>query len=173
MKKPRKKSPPRTPKEPQKAPKNNYFATLMSTPEGRALRREWSTRPRKNGGRPRGTPDGYRTEEIKPIREKAKEEAKDIVNIMSKKYNIEDEYSKEALTTAVEVMRVPGETRERLAAARLVLDFTRGKPASKSEVTLGKAEDFLSSLLLQEEEQTNEHIDDGQETTSSSKTLIN
>ena len=34
------------------------------------------------------------------------------------------------------------ETRERLAAARLVLDFTKSRPASKSEVTIGKAEEF-------------------------------
>jgi len=168
----RKKSPPRTPKEPNKAPKNNYFATLMSTPEGRAKRKAWSTKPRKNGGRPRGVPDGFRKEEIIPIREAAKEEAKDLVNIMSKKYNIEDEYSKEALGAAVEIMRVPGETRERLAAARLVLDFCRSKPASKSDVTVGKAEDFLASLLLQEEEQPNDHTD-GQEASSSSKTFIN
>ena len=43
----------------------------------------------------------------------------------------------------MEVMQVPGETRERLAAARLVLDFTN-RPASKSEVTIGKAEEFLA-----------------------------
>jgi len=119
----------------------------MSTPEGRELRRQWSTKPRKNGGRPKGVPDGYRKHEIEPIREKAKKEAEEVVQIMSEKYNIEDEYSKEALKTAVEVMRVPGETRERLAAARLVLDFTKSRPASKSEVTIGKAEEFLASLL--------------------------
>ena len=32
---------------------------------------------------------------------------------MAEKHNIEDEYSQEALETAVEIMRVPGETRER------------------------------------------------------------
>jgi hypothetical protein len=79
---------------------------------------------------------------------------------MTEKYDIDDDYAKEALTTAVEVMRVPGETRERLAAARLVLDFTRSKPAAKSEVTIGKAEEFLSSLLDEED-------DSGQETTGS------
>jgi len=132
----------------------------MSTPEGRELRRQWSTKPRKNGGRSRGVPDGYRKHEIEPIREKAKKEAEEVVQIMSEKYNIEDEYSKEALKTAVEVMRVPGETRERLAAARLVLDFTKSRPASKSEVTIGKAEEFLASLLTEDES--------GQETTSGS-----
>lgn len=70
---------------------------------------------------------------------------------MSEKFNIEDEYQKEALKTAVEVMRLVGETRERLAAARLVLDFTKSKPASKSDVSIHKAEDFLASLLIEDE----------------------
>lgn len=135
---------------PQKKPKNNYFSTLMSTPEGRELRRQWSTKPRKNAGRPKGVPDGYRKHEIEPIRAKAKKEAAKVVEIMSQKYEIEDDYAKDALETAVEVMRTPGETRERLAAARLVLDFTKQKPVAKSEVSIGKAEEFLSSLLTDE-----------------------
>jgi len=157
---PRKKSPPRAGNGacPQKAPKQNYFSTLMQTEEGRKLRQEWSRKKRKNPGRPRGVPDGYRKAQIEPIRAKIRKEATEIVKIMAEKFEIESEYAKEALTTAVEVMRVPGETRERLAAARLVLDFTKQKPASKSEVAVSKAEDFLASLIE----------DDGSETKSSS-----
>tara|TARA_Y100001951_G_C11295541_1_gene275261 strand:+ start:4536 stop:4853 length:318 start_codon:yes stop_codon:yes gene_type:complete len=95
-------------------------------------------------------PDGFRKHEIEPIRAQIQKEATEIVKIMSEKYGIESEYAQEALKTAVEVMRVPGETRERLAAARLVLDFTKQKPASKSEVAVAKAEDFLASLLTDE-----------------------
>jgi hypothetical protein len=160
--KPRAKSPSKKGqgKHPQKAPKNNYFATLMQTEEGRALRRQWSTKPRKNAGRPRGVPDGYSKETIEPIRAKVKAEAKKAVEIMAKEFDIEDEYAKVALETAVEVMRTVGDNRERVAAARLVLDFTRQKTASKSEVALSKAEDFLSGLLEDE---------DGQEAQSSSQ----
>ena len=96
-------------------------------------------------------PDGYTKETIAPIRAKAREEAEIIV---SKIAPDEDEFATEALKTAVEVMRVPGETRERLAAARLVLDFTKTKPAAKQEVSINKAEDFLNSLL--DEESKNE-----------------
>ena len=160
--KPRAKSPSKKGqgKHPQKAPKNNYFASLMKTEEGRALRRHWSTKPRKNAGRPRGVPDGYSKETIVPIRAKVKAEAKKAVEIMAKEFDIEDEYAKVALETAVEVMRTVGDNRERVAAARLVLDFTRQKPASKSEVALSKAEDFLSGLLEDE---------NGQEAQSSSQ----
>jgi hypothetical protein len=132
----------------------------MSTPEGRALRKQWSTKPRKNAGRPKGVPDGHTAETIKPIREQAKKDAKKVVEIMSEKFNIEDEYQKEALKTAVEVMRVDGQSRERLAAARLVLDFTKSKPASKSDVSIHKAEDFLASLLV-EDEPTDEQAIEG------------
>ena len=138
---------------PKQAPKRNYFSTLMSTPEGRELRKQWSNKPKKNAGRPKGVPDGHTAKTIKPLREKVKKEAIMATEIIAEKYDIQDEYSKEALQTAVEVMRLDGETRERLAAARLVLDFTKSKPATKSDVTIGKAEDFLASLLVQEEEQ--------------------
>ena len=126
----------------------------MATPEGRALRRSWSTKPRRQAGRPKGVPDGFRREQIEPIRAKAKKEAEKVVKIMAEEFGVEDTYAQEALTTAVEVMRVPGETRERLAAARLVLDFTKTKPVAKSEVTIGKAEEFLASLLDDNETET-------------------
>ena len=161
---PRKKSPPKAKTHLNKARrgKSNYFATLMQTEEGRRLRREWSTKPRKNGGRPKGTPDGYTAEAIKPIREQAKQDAERIVAIMVKENQIDDHYAVEALKTAVEIMREPGQNRDRLTAARMVLDFTKTKPAAKSEVTIGKAEAFLESLLDSEGEQ------DGPETEENS-----
>ena len=158
QRKPRKKHQPKPKKN--TVPKKNFFTELAKTPEGRALRKEWSTRPRKNAGRPRGVPDGHTAETIKPIRERAKKDAKKVVRIMSEKFNIEDQYQKEALETAVEVMRTDGQTREKLSAARLVLDFTKSKPASKSDVSIHKAEDFLASLLI-EDEQSNEQTDEG------------
>ena len=153
-KKPRAKSPSKKGQgpAPHKAPKKNYFATLMETEEGRALRRKWSTKPRKNPGRPRGVPDGYRKETIEPIRSKVKTEARKVVEIMEEQFTLEDEYAKTALETAVEVMKTPGENRERVAAARLVLDFTKSKPSAKSEVSISKAEDFLASLMIPDDE---------------------
>ena len=155
-KEPRAKAPPRygNGTHPQRAPKNNFFATLMSTPEGRALRKEWSKRPRKNPGRPKGVPDGYRKNTIEPLRQELRGEAEKVVEVMTKKLDVNpDEYATEALVTAVEIMRSPDATRDRLSAARLVLDFTKQKPASKSEMAISQAESFLEGLL--QEEQTN------------------
>ena len=148
---------------PQRAPKKNYFAELMSTPEGRAKRKEWSSRPRKNAGRPKGVPDGFRKETIEVIRKEKRQEAEKVVEIMAKKVGVEDNYAKEALTTAVEIMRSPDATRERLQAARLVLDFTKQKPATKSEMAISQAESFLEGLLKEEEQQN------GRETESSTQ----
>ena len=103
----RKKSPPKK-RFRQKAPKNNYFKTMMETPEGRSWRKQWAKK-RQNAGRPKGTPDGYRKAEIEPIRKQAKKDAERIVEIMTDKMDLpEDEYSQEAMKTAVEIMRVPG-----------------------------------------------------------------
>ena len=132
----------------------------MQTEEGRRLRREWSRKPKKNGGRPKGTPDGYTLEAITPIRAKAKQDAERIVKIMAEEHQIDDEFAVEALRTAVEIMREPGQNRDRLTAARMVLDFTKTKPAAKSEVTIGKAEAFLESLLVDEDEQDGQQAEE-------------
>ena len=132
----------------------------MQTEEGRRLRSEWSRKPKKNGGRPKGTPDGYTLEAITPIRAKAKQDAERIVKIMAEEHQIDDEFAVEALRTAVEIMREPGQNRDRLTAARMVLDFTKTKPAAKSEVTIGKAEAFLESLLVDEDEQDGQQAEE-------------
>lgn len=115
-----------------------------------------------------GVVDGYTKEMLVPIREKSMKEAEKIVDKMSKDYNIEDEYAKEALKTAVQIMREPAQNRDKLAAARMVLDFTKSKPVAKSEVAIGKAEAFLSSLL----EDDDQGVSDGSQVTDGSQTSI-
>ena len=123
----------------------NPLATQHFTPEGRAKHREMLLTRKNKGGRPLAVPDGFTKETIEPIRQQAKEDAKKAVKLMTDEN--ENTHAKEALEAAVEILRTPGQTRDRLTAARLVLDFTKSKPVSKQEVTVGKAEAFLSSLL--------------------------
>ena len=145
---PRKKKP-KKPKNPNLARPgpNNWIVQQHLTPEGRAKRQEMLANRKNKGGRPLGVPDGHSKETIKPIVEKAQKEAKKVVSIMKKEYDIEDPRAEEALETAVEIMRTPVHNRDRLQAAKLILDFTKVKPVAKSEITVGKAEEFLSSLL--------------------------
>lgn len=105
-------------------------------------------------GRPKKLADGWggKAEELEAVREKARKEAKELVQKMADKNlidqkTIEDEYANTALEYAVGVVRADVDgTRDRLAAAKLVLDFTKQKPASTNNVTVSKAEDFLAAL---------------------------
>lgn len=154
---PRKKSKPRSgPQSGKDQSKARYgdknpFSRMYKTEEGRAKIAQWREKAKQTGtGRKPGQPDGLTAKEFIPLRDKIKEEAKKIVEIMSETLKIEDQYAKEALETAVELMRVPGGSRDRLAAAKLILEFTKEKPSTKSEVTVAKAEDFLESILKTE-----------------------
>jgi hypothetical protein len=95
---------------------------------------------------------GYRLVEQNAAREKAEAEAEEIVAVMADKLNIqEDEHAKAALEFAVSVVK--DETvnvKDRLSGAKLVLDFTKSKPASKAEVEIKKAEDFLEALAQED-----------------------
>jgi hypothetical protein len=94
-----------------------------------------------------GIPDGLRRAEAEQKREKGEAQATRIVKLMIEKYNIEDEHAQIALEYAVGVIKAKADgTRDKLAAARLVLDFCKTKPASKSEVTIKSAEDLLADL---------------------------
>ena len=138
------------------------------TPEGRAKHKEMLRTRENHGGRPVAVPDGFTKQTIEPIRaphKKQKKKAKKVVAIMTDEN--ENSHAKEALEAAVEILRTPGQTRDRLTAARLVLDFTKSKPVSKSEVTVGKAEAFLSSLL-DEGDAPDETNDEEEETGASS-----
>jgi hypothetical protein len=92
-------------------------------------------------------PDGHRRPDAEKKRAKGEARAKRIVKLMVEKYNIEDVHAQEAIEYAVAVIKSKADaTRERLAAARLVLDFCKTKPTSKSEVTIRSAEELLAEL---------------------------
>lgn len=113
-------------------------------------------RKRTKYGRKQGQPDGFLAKDAAKLREKVKREAKIIVEKIAKDHNIDDQYAKEALETVVEVMRMPGDTRSKLAAAKTLLEFTKQKPVAKSEVAVAKAEDFLAAVLAAEQGKTEE-----------------
>lgn len=136
-------------------PAKNLFIRMQETPEGRALWKIWTDRrflkPNGKGpGRPAGSIDGYSGAELRKQRAQAKAEAIKMVDYMIKKEIVdipEVEYAKEALVAAVESMRMEAiNVKDKLAAARLVLEYTKAKPAAKSEVTVKTAEDFLLDI---------------------------
>lgn len=118
---------------------------------------EWRARrflnPNGKGlpGRRPGSKDGYTANDLNKQRAKAKAEAIEIVKIMEKKLEIpKDEFAREALTTAVEIMRIDAiNAKDKLAAARTVLEWTMAKPSSSSEVTIKSAESFLDDIAAE------------------------
>lgn len=67
------------------------------------------------------------------------------------KSQIEDPRAEEALEFAIGVVRVQAPLKDKLAAARMVLDFTKTKPAAKSDVTVHNAEQFLDDVAAEME----------------------
>lgn len=153
---PRKKRPKDAKK--QRYGKSNFFKELNSTPEGRAKAAEWRRKAWAKAGRKFLTPDGYSEETYKPVLEQAQADAKRIVEIMVEKKLIDgdDDLAKEAIGVAAEIMRQPISARDRLAAARTILDFTKQKPVQKNETAISTAEGFLESLLKQDQAKKDE-----------------
>ena len=106
----------------------------------------------KNAGRKKGCFDGMTLAQSQEATAKAKAEAKIIVEyLMKNDPTLEEQYAKEAMETVVELMRTPGDKQSRLAAAKTLLEYTKAKPSTKSEVTINKAEAFLEEVLRKEE----------------------
>jgi hypothetical protein len=154
---PRYKSRPPRKKQPPPKPRIKFILSRATRPKA-ALRdvpghSEWmgrrlaQTLKYKHQGRKLGYCDGYNPRMMKKILAEAKVKAKeDVAKIEAASGPIEDAAAREALTGAIEVLRTPVNQQTKLAAARLVLDFTKAKPASKSEVTVNAAEKWLESL---------------------------
>lgn len=143
-------------------PEKNLFKRMQLTEEGRKLWKLWTDKrfaPGCKGGRPPGSYTGFSRAERNKHKAKAKAEAKEIVRIMEKKgYEIpKAEFARESIEVAVELMRMHEiAPRDKLAAARTVLEWTLSKPVAQSEVSVKRAEDFLNAILDAEEKAKSE-----------------
>lgn len=124
---------------------------MQQTEEGRALWNLW--RDKRKGsklGRPRGSTEGYLKTERDKIKAKAKAEAIEIVKYMEneKGYEIpKREFAKEAITTAVEIMRRDDiSPKDKLSAAKAVMEWTLAKPAIETNMNVRTAESFLEDI---------------------------
>lgn len=127
----------------------NLFIRLQESPEGQALWKLWTARRKDNpGGRTHGHLDGYTEKVFRKLQARARQEAKIIVEYMMENEMIpKDGYAKEALEAAVELVRMTAiHPRDKLAAAKVVLDFTMAKPAQTINANVKTAEDFLDEV---------------------------
>lgn len=64
-----------------------------------------------------------------------------------KMFAADNNVAEEALTEVISILRQPGHPKDKLAAAKTLLEYTQRKPVASSEVTLNQAETFLEAVL--------------------------
>lgn len=102
--------------------------------------------PKGKVGRPFGRPDGIPQKKAEALWAEARRRALiDVENIKKSGVDL-DVAAEEALTNTLEVMRSPMNQEMRLRAARQVLEWTKAKPAAKTEMTVNAAEAWLASI---------------------------
>jgi hypothetical protein len=94
-----------------------------------------------------GIPNGYTRATAEQAWATSRLYAEKVIKIMVKKEMLDEgSAATKALKEAIAVMDAPGNQQVKLAAARLVLDFTKAKPASKTELTVSAAENWLAEV---------------------------
>lgn len=126
----------------------NPSVRLQESPEGRALWKLWTSKAvDSKRGRQLGHIDGFSLKELRKLRSRAGTEAKAIVARMVEQQMIpKGVYAAEALETVIAVLRSPIPSRDKLTAARMLLDWTMAKPAGTEALTIQTAEDLLDAV---------------------------
>jgi hypothetical protein len=63
----------------------------------------------------------------------------------------DDQMAKAALQAAFEMVTAPLTPKDRLAAARTILEYTKHKPAATTNLNIKSAEDFLDELAADDD----------------------
>jgi hypothetical protein len=130
-------------------PRGGHFKELAKTPEGRAQLAEWRANGAKKAGKPQGATHGYTRHTRNKMIAKAEAEAKVQVDRMIEegKLDAEDPLAREAMDAIATLMRRTDiNPKDKLAAARTILEWTKAKPASDTNLNVRKAEDFLAEI---------------------------
>lgn len=118
------------------------------TPEERSAysRKIAACRKRPTNQTPGKPPDLTNAQWV-AVQEIAATDAKRIIKKMRDAGQLPDDpRAVEALEETVKTLRAAESAKDKIAAARLILDFTKAKPAQKTEVTVRTHEDFLDEL---------------------------
>lgn len=132
--------------KPKMAPRGPWAGL---TPEQRSeyARQLAAKRKAPCGGRRTGVP---RTLTVKQYEARKAEQTIIVERIMKKMADNDqlpdDPRAVEALKESMVILRTQEDAKLKLAAARLVLDFTKAKPTSKQEITVKTAEDYLDEI---------------------------
>lgn len=100
----------------------------------------------RDGGRRVGEGPGIRRKKRGYINGWVKRRVKKDMENIKRAFPDLNEVAAEALQETLSVLRGPQSQQQKLAAAKLLLDFSMSKPVAKSEVSVNAAEDWLASL---------------------------
>lgn len=100
-----------------------------------------------SGGRPKGVPRALTRAQYEARLAEQQPIIKRIMKKMADNGQLPDDpRAVEALEKSMTILRTEEDSKTKLAAARLVLDFTKAKPTTKHEVTVKSAEDYLDEM---------------------------
>lgn len=144
-------SPPKIPARKPKGKPRGPWANM--TPEERSAHsaklnagRDLKAQAAK-GGRKAGVPRNLTQKQHQQLIDEQQVEIDRIMKKMADQGILPDDpRAEEALRETMSVLRTSEAARDKLAAARLVLDFTKSKPTAKVEHTVKTAEDFLDEM---------------------------
>jgi hypothetical protein len=123
------------------------------SPEERSayFRALFAKRKVNRGGKPAGVPRRMTIAQAEAHAAEQKIIIDRIIKKMAANEQLPDDpRAVEALTEAMTVMRAPNTAKDKIAAARLILDFTKSKPTAKVEHTVKTAEDLLDEMADEE-----------------------
>lgn len=135
------------PKPKPKAAPRGPWANM--TPEERSeyARQLQARRKGPSGGRRTGVPRSLTVEQFEARKAEQTQIVKRIMKKMADNGQLPDDpRAVEALETGMVILRTQEDAKLKLAAARMVLDFTKAKPTTKQELTIKTAEDYLDEL---------------------------
>lgn len=134
----------------QKPRGKSPFVELAKTPEGRAQLAEWRAKAAlSRRGRPQGATDGFTAYQRKKMIEKAYAGIDEVKAYMADQgiELPESGVAAEAIDAAIgEMRRKDLSPRDKLAAIRTVLEWSKAKPASNTNLNVTRPEDFLEAL---------------------------
>jgi hypothetical protein len=140
------------PVPPKKAPRGPW---ANMTPEQRQAYSRKLIAARK-GNHPNtttpGKPWGFTNAQWAAVKDQARADAKRIMHKMDKAGLLPDDpRAAEALEKAVVTLRASENAKDVAALGRLILDFTKAKPAQKLEATIRTAEDILDEMAADDD----------------------
>lgn len=144
----------------KKSPKSGGSRNYKNTAASEALRLAWKDPEKrakmlfKRRGKRTGVPDGMRKPEADKLWELAREKADYLMSELEKEGVIsfdpnvtEDQMAKDALREAFVMAMSPLQAQIKMSALKTVLEYTKAKPASKTDLTLTSAQEWLRAVV--------------------------